>query len=141
MRVFLDANVLFSAAQHGSPIRQLVDRLSGHAAAVTSDYAWTEAERNVAAKRPDWIAGLRQLRGSVEFVPTASDCGPVELDAADRPILGAAIAARCTRLLTGDFRHFARLMGREVGGVKIVSARMLAGELGAKAGEDGHPRA
>jgi uncharacterized protein len=130
MRIFLDANILFSAAQLGSPMRQMVERMSQSETLATSDYAWTEAERNVAAKRREWAAGLRQLYSGLAVVSALADCGVVTLDVADRPILGAAIAARCARLLTGDQRHFGPLMGKSVQGVTIVSARALATELG-----------
>ena len=54
---------------------------------------------------------------------------PNELVEKDRPILDAAIAGGCTRLLTGDTRHFGAWMGKNVAGVKIVSQRMMVEEL------------
>ena len=47
----------------------------------------------------------------------------------DRPILAAAVAAGCTHLLTGDFKHFGPLLGRSVHGVKVTSMRMLVDEF------------
>ena len=51
MRIFLDANVLFSAARSAGAIRQLVHALhaAGHTL-VADEYVATEARRNVAAK-------------------------------------------------------------------------------------------
>lgn len=132
MRIFLDANILFSGAQDASPMQQMLARLMKSGVLITSDYAWMEAERNIVAKRPDWLTGLRVLRAKVSMTVDIADCGEVKLDAADRPILGAAIAARCTHLLTGDRRHFRDLFGKTIGGVKIVSARMLAEDLWGK---------
>lgn len=43
MRVFLDANALFSASNAGSNIARLVDWLLAEATAVTSDLAREEA--------------------------------------------------------------------------------------------------
>jgi len=129
MRIFLDANILFSAAQDGSPIRQMLEALGKHAMLLTSPYAITEAERNIAAKRPAWMPGLLKLLGAITRESGMSECGDVALDAADRPILGAAIAGRCTHLLTGDFAHFGTLMGTTIVSVKIVSVRLLALEM------------
>ncbi len=129
MRVFLDANILFSGAQEDSPIREMLDTLSKHAALVTSPYAVTEAERNIAVKRDSWMAGLQTILGKVARECGQSDCGDVQLDQADRPILAATVAAKCTHLLTGDFRHFGHLMGQTVHGVAVISARILAEEI------------
>ena len=51
MRIFLDANVLFSAAQSAGAVRQLVHALQadGHAL-VADEYVATEARRNIAGK-------------------------------------------------------------------------------------------
>jgi hypothetical protein len=45
------------------------------------------------------------------------------LAAKDRPILLAAISAKCSDLLTGDRRHFGSLFGRSIEGVRIVTVR------------------
>ena len=51
MRIFLDANVLFSAARSAGAIRQLIRALQadGHAL-VADEYVATEARRNIAGK-------------------------------------------------------------------------------------------
>jgi uncharacterized protein len=51
MRVFLDANILFSAAKSDGAIRQLLRnlKLSRHTL-VADTYVQTEAKRNIAAK-------------------------------------------------------------------------------------------
>ena len=54
---------------------------------------------------------------------TASLPNDVHLAAKDRPILLAAIHAKCSDLLTGDRRHFGSLFGRSVKGVRIVTVR------------------
>lgn len=48
----------------------------------------------------------------------------------DVPILSGAIAGRATHLLTGDERDFGKFWGKTIQGVKIISPRMLAEELG-----------
>jgi len=55
MRVFLDANILFSAAQSQSRMRAFLERLFDRAECLTNAYAAEEARRNLAVKFP---AGL-----------------------------------------------------------------------------------
>jgi len=123
-RVFLDANVLFSAAY--VPDSRLFGLWSlGDTELVTSDFALEEARRNVLVYRPEGIPLLEKLSARVTItsgVP-ARDLLPdgIELAEKDRPIVAAAIAAGCTHLLTGDRRHFRALYGREVQGVLVLT--------------------
>lgn len=130
MRVFLDANVLFSASNLGSNISRLIDWLVTEAAAVTSDLARTEAHRNLALKRPQWLPAFEQLLQRVEQVPSALFELPVALDDKDRPLLCAAIRAGCSHFATGDRRDFGHLFDRTVEGVHVVSLLRLAELLG-----------
>ncbi len=50
MKVFLDANILFSAALPGSKLREMIQTLVRHSACVTNPHAREEAERNSLAK-------------------------------------------------------------------------------------------
>ncbi len=121
-RVFLDANVLFSAAYRPhSRLRELWS--SAGAELVTSELALEEAHRNLAIAAPHALAVLDELCAQVAVAPglvslpaAASDSG---LPNKDEPILAAAIAAGCTHLLTGDLRHFGHLYGRAVHGVLV----------------------
>jgi len=123
-RVFLDANVLFSAAYvPGSRLSELW-AFPG-VKLVTSDLALEEARRNLLAYRPEGVAALAELAARMEVVPSVS-ARPrlprgVALPNKDLPILAAAIAVRCTYLLTGDKRHFGALYGRRVGGVRVLT--------------------
>jgi uncharacterized protein len=100
-RVFLDANVLFSAAYRpNSGLRRLwslpdVTRL-------TSAYATAEARRNLATV--EQRADLTSLLAALTILPDALEPLPIPptitLPAKDRPILGAAIHAQATHLLT-----------------------------------------
>ena len=65
----------------------------------------------------------------VDLVPAAMVPLTVELVAKDRPILEAAVNARCTHLVTSDRRHFGHLYGCVVEGVKVVSLVGLAEDL------------
>jgi predicted nucleic acid-binding protein len=131
MRVFLDANVLFSASNAGSNIARLIDWLIADATAVTSDVACAEARRNLALKRAEWLPALEQLLRRVEQVPSALFELPVALDEKDRPLLCAAIRSGCTHFATGDRRDFGHLFGKTVERVQVVSllrlAQLLAG--------------
>jgi predicted nucleic acid-binding protein len=128
-RVFLDANVLFAAAYRpDSGLLRLwkVPRVT----LVTSDYAIEEARRNL--PQPAQRATLDRLaertemvRGTFDGVPLP---GSVKLPDDDKPILRAAIAARCTCLLTGNLRDFGPYLDTAVGGVVIRRpAAFLAG--------------
>jgi predicted nucleic acid-binding protein len=129
MKVFLDANILFSAAQPRSRMRAFLDVLLDRAQCLTNDYAIEEARRNLAAKFPDGLKALERLAEQCAIVlQLKTDLG-VELPLKDVPILGGAIAGQATHLLTGDERDFGKFWGKTIQGVKIVSPRMLAEEL------------
>ena len=46
-----------------------------------------------------------------------------------RAVLGAAIAIRADRLVTGDRAHFGPLYGKTVEGVLIVSPQLMVAEM------------
>jgi predicted nucleic acid-binding protein len=123
-RVFLDANVLFSV---GYLDRSRLRELWGLAGVklVTSGFALEEARRNLLVYRSEGVPELDRLAEKVAVVPEAPEAlaGSSEVDLAekDRPILGAAVAAGCTHLLTGDKRHFGPLYGRRVQGVLVLT--------------------
>ena len=123
-RVFLDANVLFSAAySEASRLRELW-RLA-ETELLTSAFALEEARRNLLAYCPDGMSHLEVLAAELEVAAETSEAAqlPVGLDLPDkdRPLLAAAIGATCTHLLTGDARHFRSLYGRRAGGVLVLT--------------------
>ncbi len=126
MRVFLDANVLFSASNRGGNIARLVDWLIREATAVTSDLAREEARRNLALKRADWLPAFEQLIGRIEQVPSVRFELPVKLDEGDRPLLCTSIRAGCTHFATGDRRDFGHLFDTTVEGVRVINLLRLA---------------
>ena len=129
MRVFLDANILFSAAKPKSRIRALLDLLSKHGECITNPYAVEEAHRNLVAKEPALESELDNLLVDLEVVHVLITEVEVKLPLKDVPILGGAIAGKATHLLTGDERDFGAYFGKTIQGVKIVSPRLLADEL------------
>lgn len=123
-RVFLDANVLFSAAyREDSGLRDLW-RLGG-TELITSNYAIREAIANL--DNPEQKARLELLIASTEIVaqPASAEGLPSaeDLPEKDRPILLAALAAGATHLLTGDITHFGRFFGRLIGAMRVLKPR------------------
>jgi len=121
-RVFLDANVLFSAAYMESSglarLWQLAD-----AELLSSDYAIEEARRNLAADREPALARLSRLTATLTIVNLPQNPKQslnVRIDAKDRPILLAAIRGKANYLLTGDGRHFGHLYGKRIEGVMVL---------------------
>ncbi len=115
-RVFLDANVLFSAALGGS-VFDAIWVVAGHGGyrLVTSPYCVIEARENLARKRPEAVKRLKERLSSVKLVAEAEPDPWMTglVPEKDLPVLAAAVASRASVLLTGDVRHFGALMGRE----------------------------
>ena len=135
MRIFLDANILFSAARADGATRQLLHLLqsTGHAL-VADDYVAAEAHRNLAAKEGD--QAVEDLQTLLEVVEVASvnvhadSAGAAAwLPAKDQPVLLAAIALRCEALVTGDRTHFGAGYGKTWAGVTVYSPALLAKAL------------
>lgn len=135
MRIFLDANILFSAAKSNGAVRRLLEMLidAGHECVVDT-YVTEEARRNLAAKAPadlDFLeALLSRLNVALVLAQKISFETSPPLPEDDRPILAAAIHNRCEALVTGDRAHFGPLYGKTVEGVTIHSPRSLAEAVG-----------
>lgn len=135
MRIFLDANILFSASKSDGAIRRLLELVvaAGHEC-WADGFVVEEARRNLAAKAPHRVAELAVLLARIDVAPTQGR--DAELEAAlplpemDRPVLAAAIRIGCTALVTGDKTHFGRLYGTTLHGVTLHSPRSLAHALG-----------
>ena len=134
MRIFLDANILFSAAKSAGAIGRLLNLLidGGHECWVDA-FVIAEARRNLELKAPTGLPALDRL---LEKLNVAAIRRPdPELDAElplaekDRPILAAAIRLDCHALVTGDRTHFGALYGRSIQGVTVHSPRSLAEAL------------
>jgi len=108
-RLFLDANVLFTAAHNPDGKAAFLITLAndGYWQVITSDLAIEEARRNLERKYPQSMAQLEILLDAVRVVatPAVADC-PINLPEKDRPIFAAARNGRATHLLTGDRKHF-----------------------------------
>lgn len=127
IRVFLDANILFSAAWRAD--NGLLRLWKLPLALVSSPYAITEAERNLSRKRPEALARLSTLLKQVEIVDSLASIGDSGLPAKDVPILAAAVAGHCEVLLTGDVTDFGHVIGKTVQGVRVMTPAMLLAEV------------
>lgn len=129
IRVFLDANILFSCAwREGSGIYKLWER--SDLQLVTSPYALREAESNLATKKPEALSRLSRLASKVEVSAETGVIGQGHgLPDKDLPILAAALGADCKFLLTGDINHFGHLIGSESNGVRFCTVSMLLAGL------------
>ena len=124
-RVFLDANVLFSAAYRDNAGLQMLWKLRG-VQLVTSWYAAQEAANNLPEEGQQ--LRLRTLLEGVEMVADGAEVGAATsglwaemvLPDKDRPIFAAALTAKSDFLLTGDVRHFGMYFGQEVRGIRTL---------------------
>ena len=120
-RVFLDANVLFSAAYRPrNGLLRLWKRR--RVRLVTSAYAAEEARSNLHQEMQ--LAALAELLEGVEVmpeIPTGMLPANVRLPEKDRPILLSAIRAGAAVLLTGDKKHFGWYFGRKIAGVRVLT--------------------
>ena len=125
IRVFLDANILFSAAwSEGSGIGKLWEKQGVQL--FTSSYALTEAVRNLQLKKPAATLRLSALAGKVEVSSlTALLKENHGLPKKALPILEAAIGSDCTVLLTGDVTHFGHLIGTEIEGMRVLTVSIF----------------
>jgi len=127
MRLFLDANVLFTAVHkpEGRSAGLIALARRGFCSLHMSPHALEEARRNLRLKVPEagdplelvgTIAVEREAPAPV--VQWALDQG---LPLKDAPILAAAVTADADLLVTGDRKHFGDLYGATLRGVEVVT--------------------
>ena len=117
-RVFLDANVLFSAAYRPDARLARLWQLET-VELMTSAYAAEEARLNLTQEdqRSRLAKFLEKVRMITDVAPLPAG---IQLSEKDQPILQAALHARATHLLTGDKQHFGALFGHRFGGVLVL---------------------
>ena len=117
-RIFLDANVLFSAAYRPDAGLARLWQLEG-VELTTSEYAAQEATLNLTEK--DQRVRLARLLEKVRIITGVAPLPPgVRLPEKEQPILQAALQARAPHLLTGDKEHFGPHFGRRLSGVLVL---------------------
>jgi len=113
LRLFLDANVLFTAAHNPKGKAALLIELAqvGAWQLVTSAYAREEARRNLERKYPDAVSVFDRQLVAIRVIADSEqgDC-PDGLPVKDCPIYRAAMICQADVLLTGDLRDFGFLM-------------------------------
>lgn len=138
MRLFLEANILFSVAWNAEGRAATLFLLArrGYCALMASPHAIEEARRNLERKQPTLLPNLEQL---LRTVVICRECSAEQaawargerLPDKDAPVLGAAGQAGAELRVTGDRTHFGHLYGRSLCGVLIATpaealARVLA---------------
>jgi len=123
-KVFVDANVLFSAAYlQDSRLGELWSLADVEL--VTSAYALEEARRNLLIHAPTAAPALDDMSAGItvaaEAPPSLPIPGSIGIASKDVPILAAAISTGCSYLLTGDMRHFGPPFGQTIEGVLVLT--------------------
>lgn len=129
MKVFLDANVVFSAAHQqkkGRAQSLLLLAGAGYCDLLVSGHALEEARRNLARKSESFDKRLETLLAMSEMVaeapaPLVAWALEQGLPLKDAPILAAAAHANADILATGDQRDFGHLFGKSLRGVRVLS--------------------
>lgn len=128
MKVFLDANVVFSAAhqREGRAQALLLLARAGRCELMVSAHALEEARRNLTRKSHSFdqrLADLLAMTAVVAEAPAPLVAWALEhgLPLKDAPILAAAVHANAGILVTGDLRDFGHLFGKSLRGVRILS--------------------
>jgi uncharacterized protein len=120
-KVFLDANVLFSAAYRKDAGLCRLWQVKG-IELVTSAYAVKETAANLNTDEQQRC--LAQLLEKIIIIPHFAK--PPELPSGiilpekDKPIFQAAMKAGAAFLLTGDVAHFGRYFGKTIAGIRIL---------------------
>lgn len=128
MKLFLDANILFTAAYSEKGISRRLFQLAetGLCSLHTSAYAADEARRNLAVKAPATVPAFEKLREQVSLAhepshTTVMRMTKLPLVDKDAPVMAAAVEAGADILVTGDRRDFGHLYGKAVEGVLVLS--------------------
>lgn len=118
-RLFLDANILFSAAYRTDSGLRKLWKLPG-VVLLSSRYALEEARINLDQELQR--RALDTLARKLQFAEAESKrlLSKIELPEKDVPILLGAIAAKATHLITGDLKHFGAYFGKMLEGVLIL---------------------
>jgi predicted nucleic acid-binding protein len=128
MKLFLDANVIFTAAYSAQGLSRGLFRLAaaGKCSLCTSAFTHEEAVRNIHNKAPEKLADLTVLMKQVDILPEPHPkwvawAAGLPLARKDAPVLAAAFQGKVDIFVTGDRRDFGHLFGQVLEGVKILT--------------------
>ncbi len=128
MRLFLDANVIFTAAHNPAGRAAAILDLArpGRSSLVTSRHAAEEARKNLALEHAEALPRLDATLQQFDLVPEATPADVAwaaeqGLPPKDAPILAAAVATGADVLVTGDRTHFGPLFGQRLRGVLVLN--------------------
>jgi predicted nucleic acid-binding protein len=118
-RLFLDANILISAAwKDNSKVARIWS--VPHVELVSSNYVVAECTRNLPRREQQerfvkLLLGVRVL----EFQRAPALENPPPLAEKDQHVLAAAVLSRADFLVTGDKNHFGAWVGTTVSGIRV----------------------
>ena len=127
MKIFLDANILFSASRKDSILRKFIQFLieAGYTLC-TNDYARTEAERNILAKKFVTEAEFTQFINSIPSSNILKAGHIPDLAEKDQPVMRGALGLECDYLLTSDRKDFGIFLEHGYQTLKVGTPSMLA---------------
>ena len=133
-RLFLDANVLFSAAHNSEGKSVFIIELAatGRWKIFTSAFTAEEARRNLDLKYPEKILSFNKLLEKMTVVAESSGLPfPAGLMEKDRPVFQAAMNCKATHLITGDIVHFGKYMRKpdETFGIIVMTPAQFLNSL------------
>lgn len=129
MRIFLDTNVLVSAAVFGGVCAELLSRGQDRCEFLVSETVWRELDAKLSAKfaySDEDRAAARSAFEDFTTVPDGAASGVAVRDPDDAVILAAAISAGADILATGDGDL---LVLARVGTLEILTPRQLLDRL------------
>lgn len=129
MKIFLDANILYSASRPKSLMADFVHYLIKHFKCLTNNYAIEEARRNIEINEKQNLSNLSKLVASLNLIKELAPLPNINLKQKDHPIICGAIAGKCSHLLTSDRKDFGIFFNKTINTVKIVSPQLFAEEL------------
>jgi len=136
MKLFLDANVLFTAAYSDGGISRSLFNLAAdeRCSLFTSAFAVEEARRNLALKAPTKLSSLDHLVAKLTVVPEPLPdkvqwALNLPLATKDAPIMAAAATCAADILVTGDLRDFGHLFSKKFGSLRVLRPREALEEV------------
>lgn len=113
MKIFLDANVLFTAIHNPKGKSAFIIKLckENKFEIISCGFAIEEAVHNLKLKYPETEKHIQKIVSQIKIVPTVlSDNCPINIPKKDIPIFMSALNAKSTHLITGDIRDFGKFM-------------------------------